>query len=113
MRNNALYLQLKHAASNGNYTVEQAKSITKAQIESILGTSIGDNFYANMKNVLVNQLSDEADDADMKDLREQLIGGSRQWLGNHFPNAEFERGQENGKKYIKIWLAGKPEVVEE
>ena len=113
MQNNALYLQLKQAAINGGYTIGQAEDITKAQMESIVGTSISDNFYANMKAVLVGHITDEAEEIELSGLKNQLIGGNRQWLLNHFPNAEIDRGKESEKKYIKIWLDGKPEVVDE
>ena len=53
---------------------------------------------------------EETDEANLQGLIGQLEGSGRQWLKNRFPTSEFDNGQEVGKRFIRIWLDGKPEA---
>jgi len=102
---------LQFAISN-NYTAADAAEVTRPQIENILGKSLGSNFFANLKRVLVRDLLKIKYQQDLEKLRNELIGGGRVWLSNNFPEHEFEKDVVDGKLVIKLWPYGRPEVID-
>ena len=106
MKNNPAYIALKQAALDGNYTVQQVKNATAQQIAAAAGVTKADLPYLpNVKQLLIRELNDRDDEINLQSLRSQIWS----WLQTHFPNFALSRGKKAGKKYITIWLDGKPD----
>ena len=109
MQKNALYLQLKQIATENNYTIEHIQSLTADRIKELLELGgVYDGFVANLKDALLKEWQNKYDQTFLQNLKSQLIDGSRVWLQNNFPKAEFEMGAQNGKRFVRIWLNGRP-----
>ena len=109
MRYNPLYARLKQIALDNNYTIDEVQGLTKQQIADQVQLSIddfSDDFFANIKTVIVSDFESIRDHSMLGVVKSQL----EPWLVEEYPDAEFERGKENDKRFIKIWLDGKPEV---
>lgn len=107
MRNNPLYLQFRQAAES--YTIDHVKTATKTRAETIVGVSITDEFFENMKTLLIREKEAESFAVKFDELKAQLTGGGRVWLQTNFPDVEFEKGNIEDKQFVTIWLDGKPD----
>ena len=107
MKNNPLYLQFRQAAES--YIIDQVKAATKTQAETIVGVSISDEFFVNMKTLLIREKEAESFAVKFDELKAQLTGGGRVWLQTNFPDVEFEKGKIEDKRFVTIWLDGKPD----
>ena len=107
MRQRAIYQQLLQIALDNDYTIEQVENATVEQVRQILGTDkrFSWSFFKNMKSCLIVDLQQRDDENDLAALKEQAKG----WLDANFPDWQAERGRDNGKPYVAIWLKGKPE----
>lgn len=106
MRKNARYIRLKELAIDGDYTVEQVRNATYNQIRNLLGLqNLSENFINTAKRKLIIALNNRDDTQIMADLRSVALT----WLNNNFPDFEAERGREDDKPYVTIWLKGKPD----
>ena len=103
MKNNNLYIQLKTIAAN--YTVEQVELATYSQVCNLFGVKVSEAFFRNMKSVLIRELRSRDDEVDLQNFR----SAASTFLDANFPNWETEKGCENGKPFIKIWLNGRGE----
>ena len=109
MRNNQFYKQMRQVVLDGDYTVEQVELATDDQIKTILDApDLKPTFIANLRRCVTKDLIDQDDERNLQDLRTQVWG----WLNTDFPDFEFERGREDDKPFVKIWLKGKPETPE-
>ena len=52
MINNPAYKKLKTYCENQNLTKSQVEAITKQQVETVAGVSVGNNFFNNVKRNL-------------------------------------------------------------
>lgn len=109
MRNSPLYKRLKQIAINGDYTVEQLRNATNKQICNLVDKqNLKSVFIANVKILLSAELQDRNDEANMRALGSSV----HTWLNANFPDFKIERGKEDGKPYVKIWLRRKSESVQ-
>ncbi len=109
MRNNSLYIRLKQIAFDDGYTVKQAHTVTVQQIEHLLNVSgLSSVFIVNMKRIIVRDLQQRDDEADMQRLKQHVTT----WLDSNFPDWQAERGREDNLPYVTIWLEGASEVEE-
>ncbi len=99
MRQRPEYQQLKQIAIDGDYTLEQVQGVTRTQIESLLGKRIG-GLFPGIKELLIMDIIDRDDKATMQQLRSEII--------SVFPDAEFEKGREEGKRFVTVWIDRKP-----
>jgi len=60
-----------------------------------------------MKAKLARRIQASQDDDNLNDLKSYLTEGARIWFKERFPDADFEKGKDNGGKYIKIYYQGK------
>ena len=113
MRNNPTYIQLRKVAFDGGYTITQVENATAQQIANILNLDLATIptrvkiLLPAMKRVLINELRERDEDMIMQNLKSQALT----WLNNNFPDSEMSRGKESGKRYVTIWLDGKPEGI--
>lgn len=106
MKNHPLYKKLKQIALDGQFTVEQAASLTFKQAVELLDTNeFSGTFLTNMKRGIVMALQNRDDLVDVDQLKQE----AKRWLNVNKPGWEAERGREGGKPYVTIWLEGKPE----
>lgn len=106
MKNNSLYKQLKTIAAN--YTVAQIELATEEQVCTLLGVPAGSfsgTFFENMKRRLIKDLQDRDDEVDLQNVK----AGASTFLDANFPNWQADRGREDGSRFVKIWLEGRPE----
>jgi len=109
MKNNPIYKQMEQIALDEDYTVEQAELATDAQIKTLLDApGLKPAFIANMRRCIFRVLASRDDERDLQQLKSQILN----WLSKNFPDFEMERGREDDKPFVKIWLKGKPEVSE-
>ena len=109
MENNAIYQRLKGVV--GNYSIEELRAVTYQQTRELLDEHFTLGFWKNMKRAAMYYLTDKSDVATKNTLRDKLVGDKDVWLQNNFPNAVFEHGRELDKRFVKVWLDGKPEEV--
>lgn len=104
MENHPLYKKLSQTALDNNYTVDQVDSLNFNQAAQLLGSrNFTLTFLNNMKRGTVMALRDRDDKNDLQALKET----AKNWLDTNFPGWEAERGRENDKPYVIIWLKGK------
>jgi len=110
MRNNPIYKRLKQTALDGGYTIEQVEKLDFNKAAQLLGSREGltVTFVSKAKAGIIAALKNRDDEQAMQQLKQT----AKNWLDRHFPGWEAERGRENDKPYVKIWLKGKPEKVE-
>ena len=101
MRNRQLYKTIKQIVIDGNYTIAQVEGVTRRQMESIVGQSVG-GYFEGIKENLVKELTAQDDTLRQSQIRNAII--------SQFPNAEFDKGTVRGKKFVRIWIDGKPEA---
>ena len=111
MRNNPDFLKLQKVVEDKGYSAEQIEVLTPNQIKQMLDTEHL-TCVNGLKQLLIKELRAKQADAELEDFKYQLLGGNRVWFRSHFPDAEFSRDKEFGKKRIVIWLDGKPEEPE-
>ena len=108
MKSKPEYTKLKQYVLDNNWSVEQAQSFTRQQVAQLINMDFSDySKFIALKKALVETLQNRDDEANLQGVKDQLVGYNRVWLTNRFPNVEFDRGFENGKKFIRIWLEGK------
>lgn len=98
----------------GSMTVNQIKNATAEQMEALVGDD--DNYPAkkfakylrSIKKLLLKDKQELMDKAELTVLKNQF----KTWLENNFSNYKIEKGRELGKRFVTIWLDGKPEVGE-
>jgi hypothetical protein len=99
----SMYTQLKQILGN-DYTIEQVESATRQQVINLLGT---DDFtqtqLGNVKKLLIRDVKEKEDIANMLSIRDEII--------SCFPSAEFDKGRIGTKRFVTVWLDGKPEEV--
>lgn len=106
MLNHPLYKKLKQMVLDGNYTIEQVRSLDFDAAVELLGTrNFSAGFLHNMKWQLIAELQEQKDESS-----KQLFQSKIEVLRNRFPDFEIERGRIDNKPFITIWLKGKPEV---
>jgi len=107
MRNNQTYKQLKTMALFGGYTIAQVENATYEQIRSLLSNeAISDSFIDGMKDLLVRELRRNGDESDKQFIVSCVDLPN---LKGRFPDVEFEKDKESGKRKITMWIDGKPE----
>ena len=105
MRNNPLYRQLSQTAFGGNFTIEQVQSFSAEEVIDFVGASdLSSTFIENMKRVLVADLQSRDDEANKVFVKDKLDAA----IKSRFPDFQMERGRENDKPYLTIWLKGQP-----
>ena len=105
MKNHPLYKRLKQIVLDGDYTIEQVKSLRFGQAVELLETREFDGtFLNNMKRGLIDAIRGRNDVANT----ETVKGKIKTWLNNNYPDWEIEHGREGDKPFVKIWLEGKP-----
>lgn len=104
MKNHPLYKKLKQIALDGNYTIEQVEKATYNQVAELLDERVAVAFLNNMRHLLLSEMQDKEDENDMQQLRLTAMT----WLNANFPDWQSERGREDGKPFVTIWLKGKP-----
>ncbi len=110
MKNHPLYKKFKQIVLDGNYTIEQVENADFNQVAELLGTrSFSLAFLNNMKRGIIMALQNQNDEADMQQLRLTAM----MWLNANFPDWQSERGREDDKPFVTIWLKGKPQLSEE
>lgn len=108
MKNHPLYKKLKQIALNANYSIERIQNASFNQVVELLGAHhFTLAFFNNMKRELVEVLRDRDDEEALRQLRQQ----TKTWLDVNFPKWEAERGRMDNRRFIIIWLEGKPEVA--
>lgn len=106
MVNHPLYKKLKQIALDGNYTMEQVRSLDFDVAVELLGTrNFSAGFLHNMKSQLIAELQEQEDESN-----KQLFQSKIEVLRNRFPEFDIERGRIDNKPFIIIWLKGKPEI---
>jgi len=105
MNNHTFYKKLKQIALDGNYSIEQVQSLGFNQAAELLGSrDFTITFLNNMKCGVIDALRNRDDKANMEQLKQM----AKVWLDANFPDWEAERGREGNKRYVTIWLKGKP-----
>ena len=105
MRNNTYYKQLEQITLDNNYTIKQINAATCRQVADLLNCeTINLPRLQNMKELLIRGIIDREDESIMQQLRGQALS----WFQANFPDFEIERGRDEDKPYVKIWLKGKP-----
>jgi hypothetical protein len=107
---NVVYKRLKEAAEAGNFCAAQVESATKEQFATQIGISaerIPDGIFVNAKVKLLRDMDREKWSAVLDGLKGQLVGGSRVWLSNNFPDVEF--AVDHRRRTVTIFFEGKPE----
>lgn len=107
MRKDPIYQTVLSYAIANNATVEQAESLTRQQVSSIVGYEaiISEAFLVNMRVGIATELRDRDDAEHMDGLKQQ----AKSWLDANFPHWEADKGREFGKPFVTIWLEGKPQ----
>lgn len=106
MKNHPLYKKLKQIALDGNYAIEQVEGLNFNQAAKLFGTrSFSNTFLGNIKLELIAEIQNQQDESD-----KQLFQAKVESLRNRFPDFEVERGRQNNKPYVTVWLEGKPEI---
>jgi len=106
---NVIYDKLKEIAEAGNFTDAQVEAATKQQFAAAAGIDaerIPDGLFANAKDRLLRELDRAKWQTALDGLKEQLIGGSRVWLQNNFPDTEF--AVDHRRRTVTIFFEGKP-----
>ena len=106
-----MYTQLKQTLGEDytaedveSATYEQAESITRQQVTDLLGTDdFTQTMLANVRKLLIRDAAEENNIAAMLSIEDEII--------SIFPNAQFERGCIADKRFVTVWLDGKPEEV--
>jgi len=107
MRNHPLYKKLKQIVLDSNYTIKQVRDATYNQIAGLFGErGFGNAFLTNMKRLLITEMQGVQDEENMQQLKQT----AKSWLDANFPDWVAERGREDDKPFITIWLKGKPEI---
>lgn len=105
MQNHPLYIKLRQIALDGNYTIQQVRDATYNQVAELLGErGFGNAFLTNMKRLLITEMQGVQDEENMQQLKQT----AKSWLDANFPDWEAERGREDDKSFVTIWLNGKP-----
>ena len=107
MRSNSTFKQFQTMIAAS--TESQVNAVTKTQAESTLGVTMTDTFLANMKSLVINDLNEADFQTKFDRIKDQLVGGGSVWLTNNYPAVEFEKGRQDGKRFVTIWLDGKPQ----
>ena len=99
------------AKSDAEWVVNDS-GLTYTQMLALTPQDVKDQFPAKnlsgtyIKNVLrlvAHRATDMRDTANMQALK----GQAKNWLDSNFPDWEAEKGQENGRSYVKIFWEGK------
>ena len=101
MRQNQKYQELLALAIANNYTVAQIQGATLQQVENLSGVTIPADLFDGVKECLIKDLANKDEDVNLINVQNRVI--------STFPNAEFSRGREGGKRFYAIWPDGKPE----
>lgn len=96
--------RLKQYALDNNLTDAQIQTATKVQVAAVLGRAIHPGYYRNLLQHVRKRVYAHREAIILKGLKEQLIGGSRTWLLNMFPKAEFNIRH----RVVTLWLDGIP-----
>lgn len=105
MKNHPLYKMLKQIALDGNYSVEQIEALNFNQAASLFGErTFTLTFLNNMKRGVIDTLQNRDDENNLQQLKQK----AKNWLGANLPDWEAEKGRQDDKPYITIWLEGKP-----
>jgi len=106
MKNHPLYKKLKQIALDDSHTIEQVRGLDFNTVAELFGTrSFSNTFLGNIKLELIAEIQNQRDESD-----KQLFQAKVESLRNHFPDFEVERGRQNNKPYMTVWLEGKPEI---
>jgi len=87
-----------------NYTQEQVERATYWQVKNLLGNLEGHGFTDEM----FNKIKRDALEAFDHRSQNQQLAAIKARLISHYPNAEFTRDTEWGKRVWKIWPDGQP-----
>ena len=98
---------LKQYALDNSLSMAQLQSVTKGQVETILGRSLHNGYFSNLRCHVRKMVSAHRDQVSLQGLKDRLSASA--WLGNNYPNAEFTIRN----RVIKIWLDGFPEIPED
>lgn len=98
-----MYVQLKQILGE-DYTIEQVESATRQQVINLLGTDdFTQTLLANVKKLLIRDVIEKNNIAAVQSIKDEII--------SLFPDVEFEKGSIGEKRYVIVWLEGKPEEV--
>jgi len=115
MTNHPLYKQLRRYVLDGDMTAQQVQGMTKHDVAKLLGVGENDPFWSNgnegfwinLKGNLVQELH-RRNNEQIKQTVSAMIDVPA--FCQQFPNLELDHGELGGKRYITVWLDGKPEV---
>ena len=94
---------LKQYALDNSLSIDQIRSATKSQVESILSLNAGsmaDGYFENLRYLTAKLVAAAKDQADLQGLKDQ----AKTWLESKFLNVEFGISD----RVVTIWLDGKP-----
>ena len=104
MENNPTYKLIKDFVIINNITLSQVRNATKKQVATMAGIDLSNcTFFEGIKELLIQELEDRA--------RLVILNNFKQKILAEFPQAEFEKGERDGKTFITIWPTGKPAEV--
>lgn len=98
---------LKQYALDNSLSIAQLRSVTKGQVETVLGRSLHAGYFSNLCHHVRKRVSTHRDQVSLQGLKDRLTANT--WLANNYPDAEFEIRD----RIVKIWLDGKPEALDE
>jgi hypothetical protein len=105
MKNHPCYQKLEQEALDGNYTTEQVRALSFAQVTALLGERPASfTFLENMKKGIIMVLQNQDDEFNLQQIKLEVAS----WFDSNFPDWEAERGREGGKPFVTIWMEGKP-----
>ena len=109
MRNNPIFKDIQKLVRDNSYTIEQIENATEYQLKNLLNVdSLGSLNFSAMKQLLIRDLEDTQAEEDMQ----HLLLEAKNWLNMNFPEWDAVRGtEEDNKRFVKIWLYGKPEEL--
>jgi len=95
--------QLKAVIDANNYTDDQIKNATKTQVANLLGISesaIRDGVLRGMKRALIKDRELTRHQIFVDGLKDQVVGGSRVWLQQNYPNHKIISNPRDGSVRI-------------
>ena len=98
---------LKQYVLDNDITIEQLRSVTKNQVQAILGVEIEDGYFSNLREHVRKRVIVHRDQVSLQGLKNRLTNNT--WLASNYPDAEFTICN----RVIKIWLDGFPEIPED
>jgi len=110
MRNNRLFIQLKTLSST--HTDQQVVSATKSQVANLLSideSELGDNFFANMKRLILKERAIAENELDRLFFVAQFTGEQRTAIKDKWPDSKVTKTKIHDTKAFVFWPDGKPE----